>query len=212
MGGDLQQDPVAAPTAKLLSLLCRTRYIKTQWEYLTGFRKRRKERQQKAKEEKELQMKRDKKELKNQRRELLKRSQDYKGKKGKELPAIDLEDVTEPTVLDLPDHTVTITDISEIDLAGHNGLRLGQNQAAIEKDEDEDNLGSGNKAVSKDELKKSLKQLKRKQSNLDSSQHPSKKKFSHHKQHKQYDKKTLIKRRKDKKTYLHQKKRMKCNT
>jgi len=41
---------------------------------------------------------------------------------------IDLELLAERQVTDLPGHTVTITDISDIDLAGHEGTRLGQNK------------------------------------------------------------------------------------
>ena len=33
-------------------------------------------------------------------------------------------------VKELPHHTVTITDISEVDLAGQGGLRLGKNQVS----------------------------------------------------------------------------------
>lgn len=40
----------------------------------------------------------------------------------------DLEELAEKHVMELPHHTVTITDISEVDLAGHAGTRLGWNQ------------------------------------------------------------------------------------
>ena len=44
----------------------------------------------------------------------------------------DLEELeeyqTKKEVKELPHHTVTITDISEVDLAGQGGLRLGRNQ------------------------------------------------------------------------------------
>ena len=44
----------------------------------------------------------------------------------------DLEELeeyqTKKEVKELPHHTVTITDISEVDLAGQGGLRLGKNQ------------------------------------------------------------------------------------
>ena len=40
----------------------------------------------------------------------------------------DVKEFIKPEILDLPQHTVTITDISEVDLAGHDGLRLGQNK------------------------------------------------------------------------------------
>jgi hypothetical protein len=36
----------------------------------------------------------------------------------------DVKEFIKPEILDLPQHTVTITDISEVDLAGHKGLRL----------------------------------------------------------------------------------------
>lgn len=40
----------------------------------------------------------------------------------------DLEQIVSKQVTELPEHTVTITDISEIDLAGHAGTRLGLNK------------------------------------------------------------------------------------
>lgn len=51
----------------------------------------------------------------------------FTGKKKRQDPALDVKEFVKPEVLDLPEHTVTITDISEMDFTGHNGLRLGQN-------------------------------------------------------------------------------------
>lgn len=44
------------------------------------------------------------------------------------MAALDDIDEVETSVMDLPSHTVTVSDISEIDLAGHGGLRLGVNK------------------------------------------------------------------------------------
>ena len=51
----------------------------------------------------------------------------YTGKQ-RQNPEIDLKEFIKPEVLDLPQHTVTITDISDIDFSGQDGLRLGQNK------------------------------------------------------------------------------------
>ena len=43
------------------------------------------------------------------------------------------EELAKKEVKELPRHTVTITDISEVDLAGQGGLRLGKNQVSCAK-------------------------------------------------------------------------------
>lgn len=62
-----------------------------------------------------------------QRKDLLLKSQRFSGRK-KKVAALDDIDEVETSVMDLPSHTVTVSDISEIDLAGHGGLRLGVNK------------------------------------------------------------------------------------
>ncbi|CAG2251453.1 unnamed protein product [Mytilus edulis] len=100
-------------------------------------------------------------------------------------------------VIDLPEHTVTITDISDIDFAGHDGLRLGQNKESEqeieeETEETEETNEDGNK---KPLDKKGIKALYRKKS---TEQH-MRKVFGKHKvnyTHAQ-DKKFKMKRRTD---------------
>ncbi|XP_061196428.1 nucleolar protein 12-like [Saccostrea echinata] len=174
-------------------------------EYLTGFRKRKKERQQHAKEERENRLKEDKRALKQQRKELLLKSQKYAGKRKSKMSALDdIEDV-ETSVVDLPAHTVTLTDISEIDLAGHSGLRLGVNKAEENEEKNED--GSLGK-LSEEKLKNSLKKLRKRQGEIDSRIHPSKKTRFQKTHPKQYDKKSL-KKRKEKFSHKKQKKKIK---
>ncbi|XP_062616329.1 nucleolar protein 12-like [Saccostrea cucullata] len=174
-------------------------------EYLTGFRKRKKERQQHAKEEREKRLKEDKKALKQQRKELLLKSQKYAGKRKSKVPELDdIEDV-ETSVVDLPSHTVTVTDISEIDLAGHSGLRLGVNRVDEEEEKTEDDSVV---KISDEKLKKSLKRLKKRQGEIDSHIHPSKKTRFQKTHPKQYDKKSM-KKRKEKFSFKRQKKKIK---
>lgn len=152
-------------------------------EYLTGFRKRKNERRKKAAEEKSERLKEEKREWKRKRKELLIKSQNYTGKKGQQLPEIESEiPCSSPVVHDLPSHTVTITDISEVDLAGQNGLRLGQN---VFNEENESEKESENEKVAEKQtdvsLKRTLKKAKRKHEETLS--HPRKKlkkqNFSH---------------------------------
>ncbi|GFR97989.1 ribosomal RNA-processing protein 17 [Elysia marginata] len=57
------------------------------------------------------------------------------GKGGSTVPEI--EQLVKPEVFDLPEHTVTISNISEVDFVGKSGLRLGQN-TGFDKKEDAD--------------------------------------------------------------------------
>ncbi|XP_071129834.1 nucleolar protein 12-like [Mytilus galloprovincialis] len=171
--------------------------VKAREEFLTGFRKRKNERRKKAQDERKSQMKIDKKESKQRRRELLKKSMEYTGKRKKQNPEMDFKEFVKPEVIDLPEHTVTITDISDIDFAGHNGLRLGQNKESEqeieeETEETEETTEDGNK---KPLDKKGIKALYRKKS---TEQH-MRKVFGKHKvnyTHAQ-DKKFKMKRRTD---------------
>ncbi|KAH3867777.1 nucleolar protein 12-like isoform X2 [Dreissena polymorpha] len=117
-------------------------------EYLTGFKKRKDVRRKKAQEQVEKMIKEDRKLLKQKTKEFEQVKTRY------QQPAIDLEELVDKHVTELPEHTVTVTDISEIDLAGHAGTRLGQNKFAplsTEDDEvDEDDVdddSEGEKAV-----------------------------------------------------------------
>ncbi|XP_011417849.3 nucleolar protein 12 [Magallana gigas] len=159
-------------------------------EYLTGFRKRKKQRQQHAKDEREKKLKEDRKALKQQRKDLLLKSQRFTGRK-KKVAALDDIDEVETSVMDLPSHTVTVSDISEIDLAGHGGLRLGVNKIDDDEESDENNKEN----PSDEHLKKSLKKLKKRQGAIDSRMNPSKKTRFQKTHPKQYDKKSLKKRK-----------------
>ena len=43
----------------------------------------------------------------------------------------DMEDITESETYELPSHTVTVTDVTEVDFVGTSGLRLGINQVSL---------------------------------------------------------------------------------
>ncbi|XP_076458324.1 uncharacterized protein LOC143292039 [Babylonia areolata] len=74
-------------------------------EYLTGFQKRKNQRRKKAKLENEKKLKEEKQALKQQVRDMVKKSDRHR------LPEV--EEFLNSTVHDLPEHTVTITDMSD---------------------------------------------------------------------------------------------------
>lgn len=74
-------------------------------EYLTGFQKRKNQRRKQAKLENEKKIKDEKQALKQQVREMMQKSDRHR------LPEV--EEFLSSTVHDLPDHTVTITDMSD---------------------------------------------------------------------------------------------------
>ncbi|XP_060074862.1 nucleolar protein 12-like [Ylistrum balloti] len=167
MGNDKKKAPKNRKTKKVLVFDETARL-----EFLTGFRKRKNERRKKAKDDKEIQLKEDKKELKRQRRELIEKSFYFKGKSKQKAP--ELDEIGKPTVTELPEHTVTITDISEIDMVGHSGLRLGQNQF----EEEQDATTSPPTEFDPKEhakLKRDIKKLKRKEVALLNKEMPKKK-------------------------------------
>ncbi|OWF46464.1 nucleolar protein 12-like [Mizuhopecten yessoensis] len=129
-------------------------------EFLTGFRKRKNERRKKAKDEKEIQLKEDRKEFKRKRKEMIEKSFFFKGRSKQKGP--ELDDIGKPTVTELPEHTVTITDISVVDMVGHSGLRLGQNQ--FEEDQTSGTLPPVEFDPKQHEaLQRNIKKLKRKE-------------------------------------------------
>lgn len=104
-------------------------------EYLTGFRKRKEERRKIAQEQVEKIIKEEKKLLRQKTKEFL------EVKTRHQVLPPDLEELIHKEVNEMPDHTVTVTDISEVDLAGHGGVRLGWNtgqSASIDEDDDEE--------------------------------------------------------------------------
>merc|ERR1711963_551337 len=95
---------------------------KARSEYLKGFQKRKIERKKIARE------KHDKKIL-DERKQLLKQVRESQKDAMRKQPVVipEIQDLVEPEVYDLPDHTVTISDIGEVDYVGKSGLRLGLN-------------------------------------------------------------------------------------
>ncbi|GAB1604948.1 nucleolar protein 12-like [Argonauta hians] len=100
--------------------------------YLTGFRKRKKERQHKAKKMLEEKLKKERREIRKEKRELLKTMVQ------ESVIPEDIKQLLEPKVFDMDSHTVTVTDISEVDLSGRDGLRLGINKAVREDKDTEE--------------------------------------------------------------------------
>ena len=43
----------------------------------------------------------------------------------------EIEQLVKPEIFDLPEHTVTISNISEVDFVGKSGVRLGQNTGFV---------------------------------------------------------------------------------
>ncbi|XP_052781415.1 nucleolar protein 12-like [Mya arenaria] len=129
---------------------------KARKDYLTGFRKRKDERRKKAQEQVQRMIKEDRKLLKQKMKEFETVKTRYQ-----QLPT-DLELIAERQVTELPNHTVTITDISDIDLAGHAGTRLGLNQVLDSGSEHNDSEPEEEKPVSLNKHDKALKSIKTK--------------------------------------------------
>merc|ERR1712004_23549 len=102
-------------------------------DYLKGFSKRKKERQRIAQEKEEERLKEEHREAKRKRKEA------FLSQFNQE-PLAEIDDIVETKTLDLPEHTVSITDVSEVDFVGKSGLRLGANMdASVSSDEDDEN-------------------------------------------------------------------------
>lgn len=86
-------------------------------------------------------IKEERKRLKQKRKEFLEKKVKHQA-----LPP-DLAEMARQHVTDLQNHTVTITDISEVDLAGQGGLRLGINKFVDSDDEEVTNADSDNEAI-----------------------------------------------------------------
>uniref|UniRef100_A0A2C9LFG5 Nucleolar protein 12 n=1 Tax=Biomphalaria glabrata TaxID=6526 RepID=A0A2C9LFG5_BIOGL len=96
---------------------------KARSEYLRGFHKRKIDRKKLARE------KQDKKIL-AERKEILKQARDLKSSHLKQNSSIipEISTLVDPETYELPEHTVTIADIGEIDFVGKGGFHLGQNK------------------------------------------------------------------------------------
>uniref|UniRef100_A0A0C9SD13 Nucleolar protein 12 n=1 Tax=Amblyomma americanum TaxID=6943 RepID=A0A0C9SD13_AMBAM len=105
-------------------------------EFLTGFQKRKKERQKKAQEKIMQEAKEEKRRLKAEKREIMQRLLGDKPVPGS---GADKEDEEEPVTYDLPDHTVTVTSLESSDLYGD--VRIGDNRADDNEEEDDDSIG-----------------------------------------------------------------------
>ncbi|KAL5019051.1 hypothetical protein ScPMuIL_004773 [Solemya velum] len=121
-------------------------------DYLTGFHKRKNERRKRAQHEQKEKEREERIELRKQKRELLQRQM----RKG--LTSVpEIEDLADPEVYSFPNHTVTITDVSNMDMAGQDGLRLGQN--TFVKEDEKASKPTEKKEDTPVDVKKKLKKI-----------------------------------------------------
>ncbi|XP_050030466.1 nucleolar protein 12 isoform X1 [Dermacentor andersoni] len=124
-------------------------------DFLTGFQKRKKERQKKAQEKLKQQAQEEKRRLKAEKREILQRLLGDKPVAGS---SADVEREEQPVTYDMPDHTVTVANLESSDLYGD--VHIGSNQAA---DDDEGGLDDEiERGRTTDSDKQRLKALDRK--------------------------------------------------
>ncbi|KAL3193856.1 hypothetical protein MRX96_000144 [Rhipicephalus microplus] len=97
-------------------------------DFLTGFQKRKKERQKKAQEKLKLQAQEEKRRLRAEKQEILQRLLGDKPVAARLMWRGEEQVVT----YDMPDHTVTVTSLESCDLYGD--VHVGNNQAADEED------------------------------------------------------------------------------
>ncbi|XP_046354987.1 nucleolar protein 12-like [Haliotis rufescens] len=128
---------------------------KARADYLTGFRKRKAERKKYYEEKVKKRMTEERKELRKQTREMMKTRMNQQ----RVFTVPEVEHLVDATEFDLPNHTVTITDIADVDFSSEGGLRLGQNLAAEDSEEDEE---SEMKQPNIKKIDKSLARLKKK--------------------------------------------------
>ncbi|KAK7113475.1 nucleolar protein 12-like [Littorina saxatilis] len=119
-------------------------------EYLTGFHKRKNERRKKAKVENEKKLKDARLAIKQQVRDMIRKSDAHR------IP--ELEHLIDSTVYDLPEHTVTVTDVSEIDLGRGFGTAASEDTEQNQQDSFNKKAGAEDDEV----LKKKQKKLKHK--------------------------------------------------
>uniref|UniRef100_A0A224Z827 Nucleolar protein 12 n=1 Tax=Rhipicephalus zambeziensis TaxID=60191 RepID=A0A224Z827_9ACAR len=100
-------------------------------DFLTGFQKRKKERQKKAQEKLKQQAQEEKRRLRAEKQEILQRLLGDKPVAGS---SADVEREEQPVTYDMPDHTVTVTSLESCDLYGD--VHIGNNQAADDDEED----------------------------------------------------------------------------
>ncbi|KAH6942069.1 hypothetical protein HPB50_000252 [Hyalomma asiaticum] len=100
-------------------------------DFLTGFQKRKKERQKKAQEKLKQQAQEEKRRLRAEKQEILQRLLGDMPVAGS---SADVQREDQPVTYDLPDHTVTVTSLDSSDLYG--SIHVGNNQTADGDDED----------------------------------------------------------------------------
>ncbi|KAG7460036.1 hypothetical protein MATL_G00216930 [Megalops atlanticus] len=113
---------------------------KDRQEYLTGFHKRKVERRKAAVEEIKNKLKEEQKRVREERhKEYMKMLKERKEalEEADELEDL-ITDTTESIQYDHPNHTVTVTTISSLDLTGANLLGPAANQAGEESEDDKD--------------------------------------------------------------------------
>merc|ERR1712227_298835 len=118
-------------------------------EYLTGFRKRKAERKRIAHEKNIQELKEEKQKIKQKRREMKAGHYDTQ-------TVPEVEHLIKREEFDLPEHTVAITDVSEVDFVGNSGLHLGLNVEMSDEEKpenEEDPADKDKKSLSKKQLK-----------------------------------------------------------
>ncbi|CAL1538868.1 unnamed protein product [Lymnaea stagnalis] len=116
---------------------------KARVDYLKGFHKRKIDRKKLAREQQD-------KKILEERKELLKQARDLKNNQMRQQSVVipEIEHLVNPEVYDLPEHTVTIANIGDVDFVGKAGLRLGQNTGS-DKDSDDDTPATANPVQNK---------------------------------------------------------------
>ncbi|XP_059156580.1 nucleolar protein 12-like [Physella acuta] len=125
---------------------------KARSEYLRGFQKRKNERKKQAREKNDQR-------ILEERKQLLKQARDLKTNHLREKSVVipEIEHLVDPVVYDLPEHTVTISHIGDVDFVGKSGLRLGQNTAVPKVAEDASSHSEDEEAQAKPKENKSLR-------------------------------------------------------
>ncbi|XP_028671154.2 nucleolar protein 12 [Erpetoichthys calabaricus] len=112
-------------------------------EYLTGFHKRKVERRKAAIEEIKQKLKEEHKKMKEERcKEYMKMLKERTEalEEASELDQL-VTATTESVQYDHPNHTVTVTTVSDLDLTGPNWFTLGANETEQDKEEDKEEKG-----------------------------------------------------------------------
>ncbi|BFZ17398.1 hypothetical protein BsWGS_20437 [Bradybaena similaris] len=125
---------------------------KARAEYLRGFHKRKIERKKLAREELD-------RKILAERKELLKQVRDSKNSHLRQQAVVEpeIESLVDPEIYDLPQHTVTVANIGDVDFVGKSGLRLGQNTGRNKQKQDDDDGDERGEYTAKPVKNKSLR-------------------------------------------------------